>query len=255
MFKESAVRKEEVSGLSHFCLSLVLNRWEDGGCLWGYFRKTIYGASPNPGNFTFLQPFVVNSHLNCVEQPTGEPHLLPTPQTRWKTVWSIIRGHMPELIFQWKSLHNIYIMRLLMNPPKKQYFAFQKNTSSVFSLFWWISTVSKRVNESQSKYENIWKYDDKWGEVSSSWTKKSSLAAYVTVQWHSVSARRVLGFMRLTGRTVGKRKREGRKMAVSCAIIKFDPSLRTAYCCKRDTLLGGFTGRNMGLHFQMKEGC
>lgn len=53
-----------------------------------------------------------------------------------------------------------------------------------------------------------------------------------------------------------EREREKRKkVSLSYAIIKFDPSLRTAYCCERDVLVSGFTGRNVGLHFQMNEGC
>lgn len=52
-----------------------------------------------------------------------------------------------------------------------------------------------------------------------------------------------------------ERERREKKVSLSYAIIKFDPSLRTAYCCERDVLVSGFTGRNVGLHFQMNEGC
>lgn len=69
--------------------------------------------------------------------------------------------------------------------------------------------------------------------------------------------------MRLTGRTTGKleqQEEEGREKngSLSYAIIKFDPSLRTAYCYKRDMLVGGFGGgggADMRLYFKMKEWC
>lgn len=39
MLKESTARGEEVSGLSHFCLSFVWSRWEDGDASEGVSGK------------------------------------------------------------------------------------------------------------------------------------------------------------------------------------------------------------------------
>lgn len=50
--------------------------------------------------------------------------------------------------------------------------------------------------------------------------------------------------------------REKKDISLSRAIIKFDPSLRTAYCYKRHMLVGGFMDARGGEHeivFQIKE--
>lgn len=101
MLKESRVRTEEVDGLSHFCLSFVLCRWEDAGCLRGHFRRMIYGA--NASSDSIRELYIPLQMCRVIsQQPTGEPHLLPTcrQDEKQSNLWSITQSHMPEFIYQ-----------------------------------------------------------------------------------------------------------------------------------------------------------